>query len=151
MPYQKYDSRGCEFQIENPGAPGTWVAIAPTGITTHTIGFDYEATDTTTYGSEGQAETQNMQIGKSLKLEGFRLIDPDTGDQDPGQALVEAQAELLSDASVGSFRFAGPGATQWTVWNATAQLGDQGGGNNDKESWSVTLTRSGAGTTAVKS
>lgn len=151
MSSQKYDSRGCEFEIEDPANAGTYIAIAPTGITTHTIGYDYQATDTTTYGSEGQAETQNMQIAKSLKLEGFRLLDPGTGDLDPGQAAVEAQAELLSDASVGSIRFSAPGMTEWVVWSATAQLGDQGGGNNDKESWSVTFTRSGAGTTAAKS
>jgi hypothetical protein len=151
MPYTKYDSRGCEFEIEGPGSPGTWTAIAPTGITTHTISRDSSNVDTTTYGSAGATEQQIMQRGMTLKLEGFRLVDPDTGDLDPGQALVEALADAVSDDSLGSIRFAGPGATEWTVWTATAELGDIGGGNNDKESWSVTFTRSGASTTAVKS
>jgi hypothetical protein len=151
MPYTKYDSRGCEFQIEDPGSPGTWVAIALTGINTHTIGRSSNSTDTTTYGSDGDDESQIMSRGMSLKLEGFRLVDPDTGNLDPGQALVETLADQKSDDSLGSIRFAGPGATQWRVWTATAELGDEGGDNNAKESWSVTFTRSGASTTAVKS
>lgn len=151
MTATKYSSRDCEFEIEDPANSGTYLPIAPGGINTHTISYNYQDTDTTTYGSEGQAETQNMQIGKTLKIEGFRLVDKATGALDPGQAAVEALAEGLSDDSLGSIRFAGPGATTWSVWTATAQLGDQGGGNNDKESWSCTFTRSGAGTTTAKS
>jgi hypothetical protein len=151
MTAKKYDSRGCEFQIEDPGSPGTYVDIAPTGINTHTIGRNSKNFDTTTYGSDGDAEQQIMERGLTLKLEGFRLVDPDTGALDPGQALVETLADQKSDASLGSIRFAGPGAVNWTVWTATAELGDEGGGNNDKESWSCTFTRSGASTTAVKS
>lgn len=144
----KYDSRGCEFEIES-ATPGTWVAIG--GLNTHTISRSSSNVDTTTYASDGDYEQQIMQRGMSLKLEGFRLIDPGTGVQDPGQALVETLADAKSDASLGSIRFAGPGATEWRVWTATAELGDEGGDNNAKESWSVTFTRSGASTTAVKS
>lgn len=149
MTATKYDSRGCEFEIEDPASPGTWRAIG--GLNTHTISRSSSNVDTTTYASDGDEEQQIMQRGMSLKLEGFRLIDPDTGDQDAGQALVEALGDGKSDDSLGSIRFAGPGATQWRVWTATAELGDEGGDNNAKESWSVTFTRSGASTTAVKS
>lgn len=145
------NARDVAFQIEDPASPGTWVPIAPKGIETFTKSTDYEAVDTTTFGSEGQAETQNNQISKSLKLEGKRLLDPDTGALDPGQALVEALSEGLSDASLGSIRFAHVSETEWEVWTATAQMGDVGGGNNDKISWSVTFARSGASTTAAKS
>lgn len=92
-----------------------------------------------------------MQRGMTLKLGGFRLLDPDTGALDAGQALVEALADGKSDASLGSIRFAAPGDTDWEVWTATAELDDQGGGNNDKVSWGVTFTRSGASTTAARS
>lgn len=150
MTATKYDARGVQFEIES-NTPGTWVAIGPTAINTFTKSTSYQTTDTTTYGSAGQHEEQNMEIAKTLKLEGFRLIDPDTGALDPGQALVEALSEGLSDASLGSIRFAGAAETEWEVWTATAQMGDMGGGNNDKVSWSVTFTRSGASTTAAKS
>lgn len=151
MTARKYDARDCEFQIEDPGAPGTWVDIAPTAINTFSKGRNSQSTDTTTYGSEGDAEGQIMQRGKTLKLDGFELRDPDTGALDPGQALVEALGDAKSDDSLGTIRFAAPGMTSWEVWVATAEIGDVGGGNNDKVSWSVTFTRSGASTTAVKS
>lgn len=150
MSVTKADARAVAFEIESD-TPGTYVAIAPAGVTTFTKSTSYQTTDTTTYGSEGQHEEQNMELAKTLKLEGFRLLDPDTGALDPGQALVEALAEGLSDDSVGSIRFAHESETDWEVWNATAQMGDVGGGNNDKVSWSVTFTRTGASTTTAKS
>lgn len=148
----KYNARDVEFQIEDFLSPGTWTAIAPGAINTFTKSREYETTDTTTFGSDGQAEGQNMQIGKTITLEGFRLKDPSTGALDAGQALVEAQAERLGEDSLCGFRFAAPGDANWEVWtDAYFQLGDEGGGNNDKVSWSVTVTRSGPATSAVKS
>lgn len=151
MAATKYNARDCEFEIEDFANPGTWVAIGPTAINTFSKGHEYETADVTTFGSEGQAESQNMQLGKTMTLEGFRLKDKTTGALDAGQALVEAQAERLGDDSLIGFRFAAPGDTNWQVWTqATYQLGDEGGGNNDKVTWSVTVTRSGASSTAVK-
>ncbi|MFF5790254.1 phage tail tube protein [Streptomyces sp. NPDC012693] len=157
MAPRKYNARDCEFEIEDFLNPGTWVAYRTAeggsgegGINTFSRSYDYEATDTTTFGSQGRAETQNMQEGMSLTLEGFRLKDPATGALDPAQALTEAQARRLGDDSLCGFRFAAPGDSTWEVWQATFQLGDQGGGNNDKKSWSVTVTRSGDSTTAAK-
>lgn len=148
MSAQKYNARDCSFQIEDPASPGTWQPIG--GIDTFTPGYTSKNVDTTTFASAGESEQQIMERGKTLKLEGFRLKDPTTGALDPGQSLVEALAGQVSDASLGSIRFAAPGDTQWEVWTATAELGDQGGGNNDKAKWSVTFTRSGASTTAAK-
>lgn len=150
MTVQKYDARGVEFQIEDPAAPGTWVPIAPAGINTFTKSRSSANTDTTTYASGGDYEQQIMQRGRTLKLAGFRLIDPATGALDPGQALVETLADQKSDASLGSIRFAHTSETEWEVWTATAEMDDEGGGNNDKVSWGVTFTRSGASTTAAK-
>lgn len=151
MALTKYNARDVEFEIEDPATPGTWVAIGPKAISTFTRGFDYETADTTTFGSEGRAESQNMQEGTTLGMEGFRLRDDATGALDPGQSLVEAQSKKLGDASLTGFRFSHKDDTTWVVWaDAHFQLGDQGGGNNDKTSWSVTVTRSGPETTAVK-
>lgn len=158
MAAQKYNARDCEFEIEDFLNPGTWTALATAqggsgegGINTFSLGRDYETTDTTVFASNGQAESQVMQLGKTISLEGFRLKDPLTGALDPGQQMVETQSERLGTDSLVGFRFAAPGDTVWTVWpQAHFQLGDEGGGNNDKVSWSVTVTRSGASTTAAK-
>lgn len=151
MPPTKYNARDIIFEIEDFGTPGTWVAIATGGINTFSKTFEEEVTDVTVFGSEGQAESQKMQIAKAMTLEGFRLRDSETGALDPGQALVEGLSERLGDESLSGFRFAHKDDTSWEVWTAHANLGDQGGGNNDKTTWSATFTRSGANTTAVKS
>lgn len=154
----KYNARDCFFEIEDFLNPGTWVAFRTAsagsgtgGINTFSRSFDYEDFDTTTFGSAGRAEVQNMQEGMSLNLEGLRLKDPSTGALDPAMALAEAQASRLGEDSLCGFRFAAPGDTTWEVWpDATFQLGEQGGGNNDKVNWSVTVTRSGPSTTVAK-
>ncbi|MEU4947729.1 phage tail tube protein [Streptomyces lavendulae] len=151
MPATKYNARDVIFQIENYASPGTWVSISPLAISTFTKSEEEETTDTTTFGSAGQAESMKMQIGKSLQLEGFRLRDSATGALDPGQALVEAMNDRLGTQSLTGFRYAHTTETTWTVWPQTRiTLGDQGGGNNDEVSWSATFTRSGASTTAAK-
>lgn len=157
MAAEKFNARDVRFQIEDFNNPGTWTEFRTAqggsgegGINTFTVGHAYEAADTTVFGSGGRAETQNMQEGKTLTLSGFRLIDPATGALDPAQALAEAQAARLGTDSLVGFRFAAPGETTWTVWtNATFQLGESGGGNNDKATWAVTVTRSGPQTTAA--
>lgn len=148
MALQKYNARDVEFQVEDFLSPGTWIAIG--GINTFSKGHEEETADTTTFGSNGQAESQKMQIGKSLTIEGLRLRDDATGAGDPGQAKVEALSERLGEQSLGRIRFSHEQDTSWEVWTCHANLGDQGGGNNDKTTWSATFTRSGANTTAAK-
>ncbi|MFJ3834440.1 phage tail tube protein [Streptomyces sp. NPDC090054] len=158
MPAQKYNARDCFFEIEDYLNPGTWVAFRTAtagtgsgGINTFSLSHEYETTDTTTFGSNGRAESQTMQEGKAITLEGQRLKDPATGALDPAMALAEAQAARLGDESLVGFRFAAPGDPTYEVWpEATYQLGDQGGGNNDKVGWAVTITRSGPSTTVAK-
>lgn len=148
MAEQKYNARDVDFQIEDFLSPGTWITIG--GLNTFSKGHDEETTDTTTYASQGQAESQKMQIGKTLNLEGLRLRDSVTGVINPGQAKVEALSERLGEDSLGRIRFSHKNDTTWEIWTAHVNLGDQGGGNNDKTSWSATFTRSGAGTSAAK-
>ncbi|NUS86318.1 MAG: hypothetical protein HOY75_27245 [Streptomyces sp.] len=157
MPPIKCNARDVRFQIEDFNNPGTWKEFRTAaggsgegGIHTFTKGHAYEAADTTTFGSNGRAETQNMQESKTFNLQGFRLKDPTTGALDPAQELAEAQAGRLGVDSLVGFRFAYLGDPTWTVWpKATFQLGEEGGGNNDKVTWAVTVTRSGAETTAA--
>lgn len=151
MAVDKYNARDVRFQIESYLSPGTWVDIAPLAINTWSKSEEEETADITTFGSNGQAESQKMQIGKALTIEGFRLRDPATGALDPGQALVEAMNERLGPDSLTGFRFAHVNDTTWVVWaKARITLGDTGGGNNDPTSWAATFTRSGASTTAAK-
>lgn len=151
MAAEQYNARDVVFQIEDYLNPGVWTSIGPKGIETFSKSREYETADTTTFGSAGQAESQNMQIGQTMQLEGKRLRDSATGAIDAGQLMVETQADRLGDASNVGFRFAHTSDTTWTVWaKANFQMGEEGGGTNEKVTWSVTVTRSGPSTTAAK-
>lgn len=100
-----------------------------------------ESADTTTFKSQGVAESQAMQRGATLAVTGKK------SPADPGQQAVEAQAGKVGDESLGGVRFRHTTDTEWTRWTAWASLGTQGGGNNEKTSWGATFTRSGAATT----
>jgi hypothetical protein len=147
MAATKYNARDVIFQLLDP-VGGTYVQI--NGLNTFTKGRDSKDVDTTTFASAGNAESEVMQRGKSMKLQGFRLKDPATGALDPGQLLVETLADQVGDPSVGTLRFAAPGDATYEVWQVTAVMGDEGGADNDKVSWSVTLTRTGASSTAAR-
>lgn len=147
MTTEKFNARDCAFQIQNPSG-GAWVDI--NGINTFTKSHSEKETDTTTFSSGGDSESQVMERTKTLKVEGFKYKDPSTGALDPGQQLVTTLGNKKGDDSLGGFRFAAPGDTTYEVWTATVKLGDDGGGNNDKNSWSVTFTRSGPDTTAPR-
>ncbi|MEU6649515.1 hypothetical protein ABZ904_08710 [Streptomyces sp. NPDC046900] len=148
MALQKYNARDVDFQIEDFLAPGTWITIG--GISNFSKSHEEETADTTTFASQGQAESQKMQLGKGLQIEGLRLRDDATGALDPGQAKVEALSERLGEQSLGRVRFSHKSDTSWEVWTAHVSLGDQGGDNNAKVTWSATFTRSGASTTVAK-
>ncbi|WP_370422735.1 phage tail tube protein [Streptomyces sp. QH1-20] len=143
MPSVKINAR--DIVIEVAEADGTtWTAVAGLTSATPNQSENEEVADTTTFDSAGNYEQEVVQRGATLELEGFTLKDPATGRQDPGQARVEQLATQVGSASIGRLRFRHPMDTQWKVWNATFTLGEQGGGNNDKVSWNVAITRSGA-------
>lgn len=149
MPPIKYNARDIDFEVQDPDNPGTWLPIL--GVNTFTKSTDAETAETTDFQSQGQAQSEKMELSKTLQLQGSRLKDPTTGAGDPGQVAVETLADRLGPASLGGVRFAAPGDTTWEVWTAHVSMGDEGGGNNDKTSWEATFTRSGASTTAAKS
>jgi hypothetical protein len=129
----------------------TWTEIA----NLNTIGFDRsaneETADTTTMDSDGAYEQEIMQRGAAFTLEGFQTKDRTTGAKDPGQARCETLADAIGYDSLGKLRFRHVMDTTWTIWNATFSVGEQGGGTNDKSSWSCNVTRSGPATTAAVS
>jgi hypothetical protein len=140
------DARGWLYEAENENT-GAWLRIA--GIKTFKLnpGEGREVADTVDFDSGGEYEEDVMQRGGSLSLEGHHEVDPTTGAQDPGQAYVDNDwSQRLSTESHNRIRFRHQTQTQWVVWDATVSPGEQGGGNNDKSSWSATFKRSGTAT-----
>lgn len=139
-----------DIVVEVQASDGTtWNEVKGFTTATFTPSANEEVSDRTTFDSDGVYEQVVMQRGAQMKLEGDRLMDPDTGVVDAGQARCEALALLTGTASLGKLRFHYPGDVNWTVWTGTFSSGDQGGGNNDDVSWSMTVTRSGASTTTA--
>lgn len=140
------NARDWIFEVsEDPSiATPVWAQVA--GLTSFELNPSEgeESVDTTTFDSAGVAESQAIQRGASLKLEG-RIVRTGTA-QDPGQVAADNLAELVGDASLGGVRFRHTADTTWTQWTAWVSKGSNSGGNNDKTSWAATFTRSGAAT-----
>lgn len=141
MPAIKVPARDWTVEVRTGEEPDVFIEVG--GLTTLNLGQASERTDTTDFDSEGQEEGRVMQRGRTLGLEGFFKEDPDDGARDAGQAAVESLGQEVGESSVGRFRVTSPGGTVKT-FDATVELGDQGGGNNDMTSWAATLTRTGA-------
>jgi hypothetical protein len=148
----KINARDMIVQISDGAGTPAWLDIEGLTTVTPKPGENEETVDTTTFTSQGAYEQEIMQRGASMEVEGFAIVDSTDGEPAPGQARVEAAAALVGSASLVDFRFRHvTNTTTWKVWKATVSVGDQGGGNNDKGSWSATFTRSGAATTAAVS
>lgn len=149
MAAQKIPARDIIVQISDGASTPVWIAITQLTTATYNPGEDEEETDTTTFDSAGEAEHLVMQRGATLDLEGFLRKDGTTGAMDAGQLRTEALGKLKGVGSLGQIRFRHPMDTNWTVWSASASLGEQGGGNNDMTSWKATFKKSGASTTVA--
>ncbi|GAA0638264.1 hypothetical protein GCM10010174_70150 [Kutzneria viridogrisea] len=146
MPTRKVNAR--DFILQVLAADGTtWIGIGALNKIAIKLDDSEETVDTTTFDSAGNAESEAMQRGAALDLEGFALMDPTTGAQDPGQARCEVLATQTGYNSLGSVRFRYPAQNTWKNWTAVFSVGEQGGGTNDKGSWKCSITRSGASTT----
>ena len=143
------NARDWIFEVSEDPSAGTPVWAEVGGVESFTLSNSEgeESTDTTTFASNGVAESQAMQRGASLSVEGKIVRNGST--PDAGQAAVDALAGEVGEASLGGVRFRHADDADWTVWDAWASKGDNGGGNNDKTSWSASFTRSGAATTAT--
>lgn len=149
MATTKINARDWTFEIGDgdPGGTGE-VYTEIGGINTMTIGREAEDTDTTTFESAGNAEHEVMQRGRTFEVEGFYLEDVADGTRDPGQEMVETVGDAVGTNSLRNLRITSPGGTTLTQ-QVSVEVGDVGGGNNDKTSWSATFTRSGATTKGV--
>ena len=142
MAVTKFLARDLNIDI-NTGtvAAPVWVAVKGLNSLTHSpSSADAETTD---FDSNGRAEHMKAERGDSWTLAGFKLEDVTTGDEDPGQAAVEALAKALGLVSLGQFRLTSPGGNTATFM-ASAEVTTAGGGNNDAAAWQATVKCSGA-------
>lgn len=144
------DARGWIFEVEDAdAATETWLPVL--GLTTFNVnpGENEEVADTTAFDSEGQYSQDVMQRGATLSVEGQYRIDKTTKAQDPGQAYIDTVwSNLLGFESQGRLRYRHQSQTKWAIWTATVTPGEQGGGTNEKTTWSAEFTRCGAPTVA---
>lgn len=145
------NARDWIFEVSEDPSAGVPVWAQVGGVESFTLSNSEgeESTDTTTFESAGQAESQAMQRGASLAIDGKIKRAADGITPDAGQAAADALAGEVGEASLGGVRFRYITDTDWTVWTAWCSKGDNGGGQNDKTSWSATFTRSGAASTVA--
>jgi hypothetical protein len=140
------DARGWIFEVQDMTAgTETWLPVA--GLTTfnQNPGENEETADTTTFDSDGMYEQDVMQRGATLSIEGLYTIDKASKAQDPGQAYIDTDwATRVGMESRNNVRWRHSSQTNWVVWDSTVTPGEQGGGTNEKTTWSATFTRCGA-------
>ena len=139
MAVTKVLARNWKLEIQKSG--NSYVAIK--GLNTLSFSRSKSDTDTTDFDSNGHTEHMVTSRSQEISAEGYYLVDTINGTRDEGQKLVEALAELTGASSLGTFRLTNP-AGKARVFQASANIGDIGGGNDDATSWGVTLTVSGA-------
>ncbi|MFK0233728.1 phage tail tube protein [Streptomyces vinaceus] len=143
------DARGWRFEVQDSTAdPDVWLPIAGIDTWNYNPSENEETVETTAFDSDGQFEQDVMQRGASLSVEGKYRVHKSTKARDPGQAYIDDDwVERVGFESRNQIRYRHETQTAWRVWEATVSPGEQGGGNNDKTSWSATFTRCGAATT----
>ncbi|MBP0456252.1 phage tail tube protein [Streptomyces montanisoli] len=144
------DARGWIFEVQDQSADTeTWLPVMGVTTFTHAPGENEETADITAFEDEGQYNQDVMQRGATLTIEGQYRIDKTTKTQDAGQAYIDQDwSNRLGIDSHNAVRWRHNSQTEWVVWDATVTPGEQGGGNNDKTSWSATITKCGAASTA---
>lgn len=149
MATEKINARDMVFQISDGAVSPTWYSIGGVNSFKVNPSENEETADTTDFNSQGNYEFEYMQRGAKIDIEGFFMADVSTGARDPGQALLEARATLMGTLSKADVRFRHPGSPTWKQWKAGISLGEQGGGNNDKQSFQASIGRSGASTSVA--
>jgi hypothetical protein len=139
MAVTKVLARGWKFEVYDTD---TLLYVEVTGINTFTFTRGKNDADTTDFDSEGYEEHMAASRNFEITGEGFYKEDLSTGDRDLGQEIMEDYAELVGEDSLRQFRMTSPGGTE-KEFNASVNIGDVGGGNDDPTSWGFTLTVSG--------
>lgn len=134
-----------QVSVDPTIATPVWATIAGLESFDLNPSEDEESTETTTFASNGIAESQAMQRGASLQVAG-KIVRTGTT-PDAGQKAADDLSALVGEASLGGVRFRHKDDTTWTQWRAWVSKANVGGGNNDKTSWGATFKRSGVATT----
>jgi hypothetical protein len=127
----------------NTGTSGspTWTAIA--GITNVSPDSTADTTDDTDFESGGISATKVVSRSKALTVSGNYLEDPDTGDQDPGQAALYDSGDLIGYDSNTMFKVTSLGGNEYT-FEGSVEFTQGGGGTNDNGAFEAKITISGA-------
>lgn len=119
-----------------------WTEIL--GLESHTFSGDLARANTTSREDEGVRSHLPASRGRDLTMEGFYMVDPDTGARDPGQAAVEASSKLVGPSGLDGYRLTDPSNTVLCTFNASAEVTSQGGGGTDDAAdWKAALGVSG--------
>ena len=139
MAVKKVLARNWEVRVgSTDGSGGTEIK----GINSIGFTFDKEDAETTDFDSEGWAEHIPAERGRSLTLEGFFLEDPANGTRDSGQDEVEDLADEVGHDGIEEFTLKSPGGTE-KYFDASVNIQDIGGANNEPTSWGAELTVTG--------
>lgn len=146
MATDQINARDWIFEISDGAGTPAWLPISGVKKFSLKLSENEESTDTTVFESGGEHESQAMQRGAAMDIEG-KMILTEADVRDPGQARVEACGLLKGEASLIDFRFRHQVQEDWTVWEGWVSLGEKGGENNDKTSFAFTITKSGPAST----
>jgi hypothetical protein len=117
-----------------------WTEIG--GITQVTPDTSSNMVDDTDFQDAGWQKQKIAQRGKSLKLSGNYLEDPDSGEQDLGQQALFAAGDMVGYDSTVMFKTTSIGGGE-TAFEAIVEASWGGGGNNDNGTFDATLTVNG--------
>ncbi len=143
MAVTKILARGFNFEL-NTGTIGVPVWVAIGGV--NSFSFDPAKTDAdlTDFDDNGRSAHMVASRSVSMSIDGFFMVDVDTGTRDAGQAAVETWANEIGPDSLMQFRFYQEDTLEGKSFMASANTTGPGGGINDPASWKVEITSSGA-------
>lgn len=128
-------------EIKDPEeTEATYEQIA--GMTNVSKTEDVETADVADWDNDGHGEDLVTQRSISYSIEGFKILDPDTGDSQRGQEILEEAARKVGYSSRVDVRVVMLGG-KYEEFIANVDLGDQGGGVTDPSSFGVTLSATG--------
>ena len=134
-------ARNWDLEVVDPDeTEETFVEVG--GLDTFTFSGDVNNADTTTFEDGGWETHMAASRSRGLSMDGKYQVDPETGERNRGQEIIEELATKMGQESLGSFRLTDPGGNS-KEFDATANIGDQGGGNDDPTSWGAELDVSG--------
>lgn len=133
---------GIEIKDPDVAEPDPEVYEQIAGMTSVSKTEDAETTDVADWDNDGHGEDLVTQRSVSYSIEGFKILDPETGESQRGQEILEEAARKVGYGSRVEVRVVMLGG-KYEEFTANVDLGDQGGGVTDPSSFGVTLSATG--------